>query len=597
MSTKKKSLVSGWVEYRVNNKKFSKMFMVLHPENLKLFTSQDSTKEKLIINFDQSVFNRTISNQSKFSSEKLPFSFEIVRDKVHQFCVSDKTQYYYWVNSIPLSCSFVGVFGYPLIPVTSKKKSGWRLPLPIYRSIEYLKNHDGINFEGIFRVSASYTWMNRVKELLDSGRDIADDEFGPEGIQVASCVVKLFIRELSDGLIPSSFYAQYLQAGKTSTTSTRVKILKRLVSDLPDIHRNVLWYVMDYLTDVLKHSKVNNMTTENLAVCFAPTVFGVGADENATDEMKNGPLLRVVFETFLEHFDSIFHGAAVENKKMGLQPPVYPAVIPIHTVSNAVVADMVAKEANKRDGFRRRATVAFREVLKKDTSRVLVVKHEKKSSLDSHGSTDHFTSESFESPVVSPRDGRHSNVSIESKVGESTCNSVMSGTTASVNSSGRVDDVNNSNDNEKISELTGVVNDLLERIEKQNTIVANLLHRVEVLEHGSSYQSDFSTIKVDFLSLRKSIGSKTNTDSTKQQIPPSTPSHIGEDNAVNTTRTNQPGNISETNLDATKQTNLPTQTSTNDSFSPPSLPPPRRTLGRRPLFDGGSSSSGYNSSK
>lgn len=42
---------------------------------------------------------------------------------------------------------------------------------------------------------------------------------------------------------------------------------------LPDEHREVLQYLLEFLYNVASHSMINQMTSNNLAVCLAPSLF------------------------------------------------------------------------------------------------------------------------------------------------------------------------------------------------------------------------------------------------------------------------------------------------------------------------------------
>lgn len=42
---------------------------------------------------------------------------------------------------------------------------------------------------------------------------------------------------------------------------------------LPDEHREVLQYLLEFLHNVASHAMINQMTSNNLAVCLAPSLF------------------------------------------------------------------------------------------------------------------------------------------------------------------------------------------------------------------------------------------------------------------------------------------------------------------------------------
>ena len=113
--------------------------------------------------------------------------------------------------------------------------------------------------EEIFRSSCNGVDLNRVKDIIHSGHDICDKDFGQDGVIIASNIVKSFIRELPDGFIPYSFYNQFLGAGCINDDDLRVKTLKRILEELPDSNRNCLWYLCSFLVDVCKYEQFNQI--------------------------------------------------------------------------------------------------------------------------------------------------------------------------------------------------------------------------------------------------------------------------------------------------------------------------------------------------
>lgn len=56
-------------------------------------------------------------------------------------------------------------------------------------------------------------------------------------------------------------------------TGNRHEAVKWAVLLLPDQHREVLQFLIAFLNMVASHSKQNQMTASNLAVCLAPSLF------------------------------------------------------------------------------------------------------------------------------------------------------------------------------------------------------------------------------------------------------------------------------------------------------------------------------------
>ncbi|ELP86859.1 Rho GTPase-activating protein, putative [Entamoeba invadens IP1] len=465
MSTPKK--VCGWVEYRVSTqKKFSKMYMSLSHDALRLYASEDS-KEKLVLLFTQAVFNKKISNKNKFPEDKIAVSFEVVTDKCHQFICPSKKDFNLWINNIPLFCNFTGVFGYPLLSTSTKKKSGWRFPIPLYRSIEYIKKKEGLKEPNLFKNQGKQEWVNRLKSMLDSGQDVCENDFGPEGVSVAASIIKLYISELSDGLIPSALYQQFVSAGNTDNVSTRVRVLKRLIAALPDSNRHVLWYFCDFLNDVIKNEKVNRMGVVDIAAVFAPDI--IRPDVETPVDPENTKRIQVVMETFLTQ-SKVLADAASENKKMGMASPSYPAVKPTGAVSEKVFATQVAEESKKLTPFKKREPTGERPKTTMFMSMSL------SGMLKSSGKTSprHLHKEDS---------GRSTRKDAGSTPKNSSCDE-------SVNNKSEKSDTQNE---ERFAALEKMISDLSKKVDEQNKTIKQLNERVAELEKKSVARSSLSS--------------------------------------------------------------------------------------------------------
>ena len=56
----------------------------------------------------------------------------------------------------------------------------------------------------------------------------------------------------------------------------RADAVQSAVLLLPDEHREVLFSVLEFLSEIADNSKYNQMTANNLAVCLAPSIFHNG---------------------------------------------------------------------------------------------------------------------------------------------------------------------------------------------------------------------------------------------------------------------------------------------------------------------------------
>ncbi|EDR27171.1 hypothetical protein EDI_171910 [Entamoeba dispar SAW760] len=363
------------------------------------------------------------------------------------------------------------------------------------------------------------------------------------------------------------FYQQYVSVGSTENVQTRVKVLKRLVASLPDTNKYTLWYLCDFLVDVLNHQSVNQMGASNLSICFAPSVI-TSPDINPTLEIENSAKIRVVFETFLEQFNSIFGDIATENRKMGMVSPPYPAVTPTAAVSDAIVAEQVAQESN------RRKTLSFKGKIFSSTSSNDEKKNEPSKSF--LGRKTHMSQENSFS-------GHTNTVSSSSQTPTTLSSTQSSNNTSSIEFTQQTLGYQTINEKEKIASLEEKIAYLMSKYEEQQSTIQQLNQRVVFLEHQVALK-DSSTktndeqqfglsppkVKVDFLAMRKTMNKPIRQENIASSAPPSDNpilQHTLESNHQYPDDINIQQEYFREDTQSHKQ-EIPEQ--------PPQLPPPRR---------------------
>jgi hypothetical protein len=168
------------------------------------------------------------------------------------------------------------LFGNTLREVMQLQASRWpnrRLPWPQVELSEQVLRLQGLSTEGIFRVSADVDEVNRLKGQMDRW------EFSePSDAHVPANLLKLWLRELYEPLIPDSLYPECVAEPMTPRRACD------LVLRLPTLHRLVLCYLIRFLQifnkpDVIQHTK---MDASNLAMVFAPNCLRCMASDPRT---------------------------------------------------------------------------------------------------------------------------------------------------------------------------------------------------------------------------------------------------------------------------------------------------------------------------
>ncbi|KAJ3639652.1 hypothetical protein Zmor_002997 [Zophobas morio] len=168
------------------------------------------------------------------------------------------------------------LFGNTLREVMQLQASRWpnrRLPWPQVELSQQVLRLQGLSTEGIFRVSADVDEVNKLKAQMDRW------EFSePSDAHVPANLLKLWLRELYEPLIPDSLYPECVSEPMTPRRACD------LVLRLPTLHRLVLCYLIRFLQtfnkpDVIQHTK---MDASNLAMVFAPNCLRCMASDPRT---------------------------------------------------------------------------------------------------------------------------------------------------------------------------------------------------------------------------------------------------------------------------------------------------------------------------
>lgn len=206
-----------------------------------------------------------------------------------------------------------GIFG------ASLSYAALRSPLPVPHIMSACINYlslRGLHEEGLLRIPGNQETIAYLKRLFH--HSLQDTSVMKEPHSVAG-LLKSYLRELSDGLIPTHMWSAFTSnncksAGVGATLEQRqpkVDILTQLVAKLPFIHGACLAYLIHFLRKVSSNSHINKMFAKNCAMVLAPNVFkkplALKANDNnpqaIADEMLEQESVLLIM---IEHFETIF---------------------------------------------------------------------------------------------------------------------------------------------------------------------------------------------------------------------------------------------------------------------------------------------------
>lgn len=172
-------------------------------------------------------------------------------------------------------------------PNTVQLSSGGQfLPDFIERALAFLDLY-GLKSVGIFRKSGVKSRINALKKQIEDGIEIEFDS--------SCCVfdvadlVKTWLRDLNPHLIGKELIDNFTKSKDTFS-----------LWHLDDSHRYLLFVVLKFLSSVCSHSKQNQMTAHNLAICFAPSLCHCDDEHYIRSAQK-------CLEHCIENVESLFY--------------------------------------------------------------------------------------------------------------------------------------------------------------------------------------------------------------------------------------------------------------------------------------------------
>ncbi|KAL6310302.1 hypothetical protein BKA93DRAFT_721925 [Sparassis latifolia] len=132
----------------------------------------------------------------------------------------------------------------------------------------------GTKSEGIFRIPGDGDAVSELKLRIEKGYYSLEDVDDPH---VLASLLKLWLRELCDPLIPDELYNDCITHSKEPDTCVQI------VHRLPTINRRVILFVVSFLQLFLEEKvhTVTKMTAPNLALVMAPNLLRCNSDSMA----------------------------------------------------------------------------------------------------------------------------------------------------------------------------------------------------------------------------------------------------------------------------------------------------------------------------
>nr|XP_033770933.1 rho GTPase-activating protein 40 isoform X2 [Geotrypetes seraphini]XP_033770934.1 rho GTPase-activating protein 40 isoform X2 [Geotrypetes seraphini] len=167
------------------------------------------------------------------------------------------------------------LFGVPLSVLLENDQKiipNTRVPLILQALLSCLEKK-GLDTEGILRISGSQARIKSLQQKLES--DFYAGLFSWEEVHQndVSGILKRFIRELPMPLLTAEYISAFASVQHIPDLKQRLQALNLLVLILPEVNRNALKALLEFLRKVAVQEKSNKMNLWNISTVMAPNLF------------------------------------------------------------------------------------------------------------------------------------------------------------------------------------------------------------------------------------------------------------------------------------------------------------------------------------
>ncbi|KAM8952839.1 rho GTPase-activating protein 6-like [Pelodytes ibericus] len=193
---------------------------------------------------------------------------------------------------------------------------------PIYKQVpriiesccSHIETH-GLNTVGIFRIGSSKKRVEQLREEFSISGDVLLGE--DICVHDVSTLLKLFLRELPDPILPTKLYTAFIQTAG-SDIEEALRTLQLLIYSLPPCNADTLFRILRLLHKVSLHEHDtvgtegeqvpgNKMSIMNLATVFGPNLLNNdrGLESGKESFLNSAAQIRVT-ETLIQHYKELF---------------------------------------------------------------------------------------------------------------------------------------------------------------------------------------------------------------------------------------------------------------------------------------------------
>ncbi|XP_055618249.1 stAR-related lipid transfer protein 13 [Toxorhynchites rutilus septentrionalis] len=164
------------------------------------------------------------------------------------------------------------IFGIPL--VLNLQRYGSTLPEIIQMALTWLELN-ALDQVGLFRKPGVKSRIAKLKSTIESSNNVSNrmKVFDEHHAYDVADMLKQYFRELPDPLLTAKLSETFVAIFQYLPEEVRAEAVQSAILLLPDEHREVLYALLNFLDKVVATASINQMTSNNLAVCLSPSLF------------------------------------------------------------------------------------------------------------------------------------------------------------------------------------------------------------------------------------------------------------------------------------------------------------------------------------
>lgn len=183
----------------------------------------------------------------------------------------------FMVTSVPpYLVAFGGTLEY-MLKLQHERGDPAEVPYMLSKLTELITKNGGATTKGMFRIAGDKMLTKEAQKKVIEGEELKCDN-----PHLPGDLLKIWLRELSDTLIPQSLYDDCL-----AVADKKDEVVQWCKEKLPPAHLATIDYLMCWLQELATHSAVTSMTAENLGIVFGPNILTNRSNDDPQAMYKN----------------------------------------------------------------------------------------------------------------------------------------------------------------------------------------------------------------------------------------------------------------------------------------------------------------------